>query len=147
MFSFFREYGKTLLIIAFFVLLILAAGGMFYREWGNCGIVEDGIKPDFAGGTYDRKKSIIYAVNRRVFQDERIAVEELAEVRDKDGERMTEQVCFYNNEGERLSGMLNTSVPGKYKITVQAENPDTGQRVRKTICVLVDGRVAKGERQ
>lgn len=142
--SFFRVCRKMLVLIALFGLFILMAGGLFYCEWGSYGIAEDGAKPDFAGDTYRGGKPVINAMERRIFQNERVAVKELAEAVDEKGESLAEHIHFYDSEGKELSGFLNTSVPGQYEITVLAQSPDTGRSVRKTIRILVDGRVEKG---
>lgn len=139
--TFFKIYGKAFAILLVLGMLLSAAGVLFIYEWDSYGIAEDGAKTDFAGNDFDEGKPVIYAVNRRVLQHEKVPVKELATAQDGNMRSLSEYIHFYDGKGRELSGMLNTAVPGRYKITVFVKNPKTERMSKKDIVVLIDGRV------
>lgn len=141
---FFGMYRKIVKAVLAPVLLAVIAGGVFYYGWNRYGVAEDRVKSDFKEPVFHAGQLVIYAIDRRVLQNEKVLVRELATARDENGGSLTEYIHFFNSEGRELSGYLDTSVPGKYDIKILAKNPATGKSVRKTICILVDGRIGSG---
>lgn len=86
---------------------------------------------------------MIDAENRRILQGEAVKLTELASARDGNGDDLTDRLIFTDAEGKRLSGYLNTDIPGQYWIRICVQSPFDGQKNEKEVLVLVDGRVSK----
>lgn len=140
--NFWKLYGRQTVGLVFVVLL--AAGGffLFRKGWYDYGVISDGTKAVFTQNVFG-EKPVIDAENRRILQGEVVKLTELASARDGNGDDLTDRLIFTDAEGKRLSGYLNTDIPGQYRIRICVQSPFDGQKNEKEVLVLVDGRVSK----
>ncbi len=134
-------YGKKALGL---ILAALFAFGIFWlirKAWYDYGMVPDGARASFTRNGMWEEKPVIDAVSRRICQGETVKLTELASARDRDGDDLTDQLTFSDAAGRRLTGCLDTSVPGEMPIYIRIKSPDTGMESEKQILILVDGRV------
>lgn len=130
--------------------ILLVAGSLFLSllifclvlwQWQQYGVVAEQKNEIFAVPERESALPRIYAVNRRVGQGERIPLSRLARASDVDGRDLSEKVQCYAENGEMLSGVLDTDTPGQYILTWKVQSAITGKRIQKKTIILVDGRV------
>lgn len=114
---------------------------LLWKAWYDYGMAPDGAKAAFTRNGVWEEKPVIDAVSRRVCQGESVRLTDLASARDGSGDDLTDQLIFSDASGRRLSGYLNTAVPGEVPIHIRIISPDTGMQSEKRILVLIDGRV------
>ena len=140
--NFCKLYGRQ--TVGLVLIVLLAAGGfcLFRKGWYDYGVISDETKAVFTQNVFG-EKPVIDAENRRILQGEVVKLTELASARDGNGDDLTDQLVFTDVAGKRLSGCLNTDIPGQYRIRICVQSPFSGQKNEKEILLLVDGRVNK----
>lgn len=83
----------------------------------------------------------IYTACRRIKQGDKVALSDFAKACDVDGSDLSDKLKCYDEEGNLLSGFLDTQKPGIRSLLWEVESICTGRRIRKKMTVLVDGRV------
>ncbi len=132
---------KSMILFIASLVFSIFIFGMVLWQWRRYGAVEGEKTSTFAVSGEKVRLPQIYALNRRVLQNEKIAVAHLAKASDVDGSDLSEELFCYNERGVRLTGMLDTSCPGELLLYWEVKSQITGRRCRKRMTVLVDGRV------
>lgn len=132
---------KNILLMVGSLFLSLLLFCLVWWQWQQYGVVPEQKTNMFAVGEREIALPQIYVVNRRVKQGERIPLSKLARASDIDGSDLSGEVQCYSENGEMVSGVLNTDTPGEYILTWKVKSAITGRRIQKRTIVLVDGRV------
>ena len=132
---------KNIVFVMLSLLSSLLIFGALLWQWQDCGVVTGQERTVLDTSGNKNRIPQIYAVSRRVRQNEKIEVTSLARASDVDGSALSQELWCYDEKGERISGFLDTSCPGKYTLKWKVKSVLTGYRAEKVILVLVDGRV------
>lgn len=132
---------KNIVFTVFSVFLSIIVFCLVWWQWKNYGVVGEQKKIAFETPDVKSRLPQIYAVNRRILQYEKIAVSHLAKAVDVDGHDINDELCCYDEKGEKISGFFDTSRPGKFLLKWKVRSQVNGRRAEKSILVLVDGRV------
>lgn len=141
--AFFSIYGKW---CSGFVLTVLMLSGVFILlriGWKFYGIAADGGKAGVLQSSLREEPPVIEARSCRLIQNTEVKFTELASARDGNGDDLTDELLFFDRNGNSLSGYMDTKTPGKYVVTIVADSLFNGKRSRKDIVVLVDGSVSE----
>lgn len=142
---FLRIYGRTALSLAATVLLSTGLAVFLGRGFGQYGTVPDrsvavremaGQKKSMA-----EHKPVLDVKSIRLIQGEKRTVESMASARDIDGRELGDSICFTDGDGHMLNGFFDTSTPGCFPVTVSVCSKISGEKIQKTVYILVDGRV------
>ena len=144
--GFWFTYGKTVLSLLLMLLFAAGLGALISKSWEICGTVAEtggqtmGVKEkdsiSFIAG-----KPLLYAKSVRVIQGEELLLSSLATAKDVDGENLDSMIRFIDEKGNTLHNEFDTSEPGCYSLKLSVRSSISGKTARKTIMVLVDGRV------
>jgi hypothetical protein len=135
---------RNVILVA--VALLVSAGIILFVwwQWEHYGVISEKEKIVFEEPAGESQMPSIYAVNRRVKQGEQVSLKSMARAVDADGSDLSSQLECYGADGRRLTGNIDTKVPGQYVLTWRVKSICNGKRVQKKMIVLVDGRVRSG---
>ena len=122
------------------LLLSILVCMLIWWQWRDYGVVEEQDKPFFHTPETQYTTPQIYAVSRRVMQNEKVEVSGLAKATDVDGCDLSRALCCYDEKGNRISVFFDTHSPGKFLLRWVVRSRVNGRQAEKQILVLVDGR-------
>lgn len=132
---------KNIIFTMISLLLSAMVCMLIWWQWRDYGVVEEQEKTVFHSPEKSNVTPQIYAVSRRVMQNEKIEVSGLAKATDVDGCDLSRELCCYDEKGNRISGLFDTHSPGKFLLRWVVRSRVNGRQAEKQILVLVDGRV------
>ncbi len=142
MHNFFALYGKYCLSILLMLSMAIGSFFLFRLIWQQYGVVSDGEKADFGQNPLWGEEPVIDVRSCRFLQNQKVKFAGMASARDVNGDDLTSELIFQDEEGNPLSGYLNTEKPGIYSLFIYVRSLVTGRESSKNITVLVDGRVS-----
>lgn len=136
-------YGKPLFGIGLLLFLLTGSVVLLWSGWNRFGIPVDGTTTTvrFQNPSLMSEIPVIEAQNRRICQGEEICVSDLAVARDVNGEDISGRLVFQNEKGDLIKGRFNTKKPGEYTVVISVKSRITAKENKKSILVLVDGKV------
>lgn len=142
---FWRVYGRTAVSLA--VMALLSAGLALFlgKGFGQYGTVPDR-SAEVREGMEQKKsitdnKPVLDVKSIRLIQGEKRMVDSMAAAKDIDGRELNDSIRFTDKGGHVLRGFFDTSTPGCFPVTASVCSKMTGERIQKTVYILVDGRV------
>ena len=133
---------RNILFTMISLLLSIFVCMLIWWQWRDYGVVEEQEKTFLHMSKTQYTTPQIYAVSRRVMQNEKVEVSGLAKATDVDGCDLSRALCCYDGKGNRISGFFDTHSPGKYLLRWVVRSRVNGRQAEKQILVLVDGRAS-----
>lgn len=125
------------------VILFVAGvmGMLIYWQWNLCGMVSESEDMFMEHVSVKKKELALYVNNCTVIQGEKVMLNRLAGAEDEEGEDISHQIVYRDEDGQLLQGRLDTKKAGIRRLSVSVKSPKTGRLLQRKLLVLVDGRV------
>lgn len=128
------------LVVLPVVLAVLLCFVLFW-QWRQFGIT-DKKSPSVERETYiSGEGPQLLAQSVRVVQGQELLLSQVAQAKDERGNDISSRLIFRCHTARIEGGRFSTERAGIYEVEIQVKSPVSGKTARKTIQLLVDGRV------